>query len=166
MTRLFLAVAVRLYNYEQIKKEFGIFLEGKWREEEHLHVTIAFLGQQFEPDTLLEKLSGFDFSFEPSELTAFDYFAKSRVFVASTQNSTLQSLYERLGNLLGLEYADLKPHVTLMRVKKITDSDLFFDRLTSVPAEPVGLLESRVILYKSVLSSDGAVYQPLQEWLV
>lgn len=164
MTRLFLAVSVRLYNYQRIRQEFSPLLQGKWREEEDLHVTIAFLGQRFEPDTLLDKLSGFEWSFEVSELTRFDYFSKSRVFVATTQNTSFQRLYECLQPLLDLENANLNPHVTLMRVKKIAGPDLFFDRLAASPAEPVGILESRIILYQSILRSEGAIYKPLKEW--
>jgi len=43
INRLFLAIPVTLYSYEQIKKEFNELLQGEWREEDHLHVTIAFL---------------------------------------------------------------------------------------------------------------------------
>lgn len=164
MTRLFLAVPVRLYNYGQIQKDFANILEGKWRDEEHLHVTITFLGKNFEPDALIEQLSSFDWSFHVSELTTFDYFDKSRVLVALTQNSSLNRLYERLQPLLGLEDSTLFPHVTLIRVKKITDTDLFFKRLQTSQAKTIGILESKVALYQSTLHSDGARYEVLQEW--
>jgi 2'-5' RNA ligase len=164
LTRLFLAVPVRLYNYGQIQKDFAHILEGKWRDEEHLHVTIAFLGKNFEPGALIEQLSSFDWSFHVSELTTFDYFDKSRVLVALTQNSSLNRLYERLQSLLGLEDSTLFPHVTLIRVKKITDTDLFFKRLQTSQAKTIGILESKVALYQSTLHSDGARYEVLQEW--
>jgi len=164
LTRLFLAIPILLYNYGKIREEFGTLLEGKWRDEEHLHVTIAFLGKNFEPDALTEQLSSFDWSFHVSELTTFDYFDKSRVFVALTQNPSLQRLYERLQPLLGLEDSTLFPHVTLIRVKKITDTNLFFDRLKISSTRAIGILESKVALYQSTLHSDGARYEVLQEW--
>jgi len=166
INRLFLAIPVTLYSYEQIKKEFNELLQGEWREEDHLHVTIAFLGQRFQPDMMIEKLSQFDWSFELSKLTKFDYFSKSRVFVATTHNPGLQRLYGRLEMLLGLEYADLNPHATLMRVKKIVDAEAFSNLLKTAPIEPIGILKSKVILYSSVLQNDGAIYEPLQEWLI
>lgn len=138
-------------------------MEGKWREEEFLHITIAFLGQYSQPDSVLEKLSRFDGSFDISELTTFDYFHKSRVLVALTHNPTLQLLYERLKPLLNLENTLLVPHVTLMRVKKIND-DLFFNRLKTPSSEAIGVLQSKMVLYQSILHRDGAKYEALQEW--
>ncbi|HEX5670954.1 MAG TPA: RNA 2',3'-cyclic phosphodiesterase [Sulfuricurvum sp.] len=164
MTRLFLAVPIRLYNYKKIKKMYGCLLEGKWKEEKSLHVTIAFLGSSLEPDVVCKSLSTFDCSFTVSELTTFDYFQKSRVFVAVTQNPTLQSLYQRLQKLLELEDTELTPHATLMRVKKITDNDLFFKKLETSQAEKIGILEPKVALYQSTLHSDGARYEVLGEW--
>lgn len=164
MTRLFLAVPVRLYNYEEIKKSFGPLLEGRWRDEKSLHVTIAFLGNSMEPAVVCKKLSTFDCSFAVSELTTFDYYQKSRVFVTVTQNPTLQNLYERLQKLLELEDTELTPHATLMRVKKITDNDLFFKRLETSQSRTIGILEPKVALYQSTLHSDGARYEVLQEW--
>ncbi|HEX5710983.1 MAG TPA: hypothetical protein VFX68_06510 [Sulfuricurvum sp.] len=164
--RLFLAIPVRLYDYGEIKKEFATLLDGQWRAEEHLHVTIAFLGNHFEPNVLIEKLLFFNWSFDVSELTTFDYFQKSRVFVTTTQNPTLQKLYERLQSLLALDDSILTPHATLMRVKKITDTDLFFERINTVSSEAVGILESKVVLYQSSLHADGVRYEILQEWPV
>lgn len=162
--RLFIAIPVRLYNYGKIKEQFGTLVEGRWREEEFLHITIAFLSQYSDPDVLLEKLSRFDCSFDISELTTYDYFHQSRVFVALTHNPTLQQLYERLKPLLNLEDTLLVPHVTLMRVKKIDDNYLFFERLKTAPSEAIGVLQSKLVLYQSILHSDGARYEAIQEW--
>ncbi|MDD2266293.1 hypothetical protein [Sulfuricurvum sp.] len=163
--RLFLAVPVRLYSYEQIKHDFSHYLEGKWRDEEHLHVTVAFLGKQFSADVLIEKLSSFKWSFEVSELSRFDYFSNSRVFVATTQNPTLQHLYDKLALVLGLEKIKLNPHMTMMRVKHIQDSSAFSAKLTSVPA-PIGVLEPKIILFQSHLYPTGAEYESLKEWIL
>lgn len=162
--RLFLAVPVRLYHYEQIKKDFSPLLKGRWREEEHLHATIAFLGNRFNPDHLIEKLSGFEYSFDISEISALDYFAESRVFVATFYNPTLQNLYEKLAPLLGLASRELRPHVTLMRVKSILDAPAFFKLSAAASAAPIGVLEPKVALYQSHLSPEGARYEILKEW--
>lgn len=162
--RLFLAVPVRLYDYPLIRREFGPFLEGRWRDEESLHVTIAFLGKRFRPEEVVSALETFEWSFEPSELRGLDYFTRSRVFVAMTENPSLQSMYERLSPLLGLESSILKPHVTLMRVKGFNDSDGFYRLLQKSPPQPLGILEPRVILYRSLLLPEGAQYHPIKEW--
>lgn len=164
MNRLFLAVPVRLYHYEQIKKDFSPFIEGRWREEEQLHVTIAFLGNRFEPEYLIKKFSGFKYSFDISEVSALDYFADSRVFVATSHNPSLQNLYEKLAPLLGLGSMELRPHVTLMRVKNIFDAPVFFKLLATTPTAPIGVLEPKVVLYQSHLFPAGARYEILKEW--
>lgn len=162
--RLFLAVPVRLYDYPRIRHEFDPLLQGRWRDEETLHITVAFLGKRFAAEEVIASLEGFDCSFEPSELAELDYFARSRVFVATTQNPTLQALYDRLSPLLGLESALLKPHATLMRVKALNDAEAFYLRLNTPPPEPLGVLEPKVILYRSILYPEGARYHPLKEW--
>jgi len=164
MNRLFLAVPVRLYDYVKIRSDFSPLLEGRWRDEEHLHVTIAFLGERFNADELIEKLSHFQFTFTVSELTRFDYFANSRVFVATTHNPALQHLYNQLVPLLGLEPIVLHPHVTLIRVKNIVEPSAFFSRLEKSPAKAMGILEPKIALYQSHLYPTGSQYEILKEW--
>lgn len=163
-SRLFIAIPVRLYDYRQIQRDFSPFLKGKWRDEETLHVTIAFLGARFNAEKTIATLDAFDWSFELTELTAWDYFAQSRVFVATTHNPTLQNLYDRLAPLLSLERALLAPHVTLMRVKGFKDAEEFSRRLKIPPPQPLGWLEPKVILYESIILPQGAHYRPLKEW--
>lgn len=164
--RLFLAVPVRLYDYPSIRRDFGPLLNGRWREEKTLHVTIAFLGKRVDPDTVARAVNRVECGFEPSELTGWDYFKRSRVFVATTENPTLQLLYERLAPLLGLDNILLRPHVTLMRVKGFADASGFYRLLDLPPRQPLGVLEPRVVLYRSVLHPEGAQYDPIQEWPV
>ncbi|ADR33740.1 Phosphoesterase HXTX [Sulfuricurvum kujiense DSM 16994] len=164
MNRLFLAVPVRLYDYEKIRSDFSPLLEGRWRDEKHLHITIAFLGERFNADELIEKLSHFQFTFTVSELTRFDYFANSRVFVTTTYNPTLQHLYDQLASLLGLEHVVLNPHVTLMRVKNIVEPSAFFNCLEGSSQTPIGILEPKIALYQSHLYPTGAQYEILKKW--
>jgi 2'-5' RNA ligase len=164
VSRLFLGIPVRLYHYERIQNEFAPLLEGRWRDERQLHVTIAFLGGRYTAEELIERLAPVDWSFEISELTRFDYFSGSRVFVVTTVNPSLQRLYDRLEPLLALQHADLRPHVTLMRVKKINDAAAFTNRLQHPPDTPLGMLEPKIILYKSELHPQGSTYTPVAEW--
>ncbi len=162
--RLFLAIPVRLYDYSAIRRDFGPTLQGRWREEETLHVTLAFLGKRFVCEEIVDTLATMEWTFEPSDLEGWDYFSRSRVFVATTENPTLQRLYERLAPPLELQNAVLRPHVTLMRVKGFTDEEGFFRRLLQPPQRPLGRLEPRVVLYRSILRPEGAQYQSLKEW--
>jgi len=164
MNRLFLAIPVHLYDYPKIRHDFDPFLEGRWREEATLHVTIAFLGKRFNAADVIEKVDAFPWAFELSKLEGWDYFTQSRVFVATTYNPSLQTLYDRLSPLLELESTLLNPHVTLMRVKGFKDTEAFFRTQKEPSPDALGYLKPKVILYRSILHPYGAEYQPLKEW--
>ncbi len=162
--RLFLAVPVRLYDFPQIRVQFDPLIAGRWRDESGLHVTIAFSGERFSPDAVVSALEGLECSFDPSLLGGWDYFPRSRVFVATTSNSSLQSLHDRLVPRLDLPEKLLNPHVTLMRVRTFTDREAFDAALRLPPPHPLGELEPRMVLYRSDLHPGGAVYTPLHTW--
>ena len=162
--RLFIAVPVRLYRYETIRREYGPVLEGRWREESTLHVTVAFLGNAFEPSELMERLEPFSWEFTPTELDTLEYFSSSRVFVATTINPSLQRMRDRLEAVLGLPHEQLRPHATLMRVKRISDKETFLSSLPKSFPEALGILEPKVSLYESRLTPEGARYTVRKEW--
>lgn len=162
--RLFIAIPVRLYDYRAIQHTFESCLRGRWRDEETLHVTLAFLGSRLSADAVIAALEEFEWSFTPSALTGWDYFERSRVFVLTSDTPSLQPLYARLAPLLGLEDTLLAPHVTLMRVKGFSERESFLHRLQTPPSQALGMLEPKVILYRSRLSPQGAQYLPLKVW--
>lgn len=164
MNRLFLAIPVRLYGYEQIRNDFSPLLQGRWRDEATLHVTLAFLGSRFSEEEVIETVQTLERSFELSELIRFDYFSASRVFVALTENPSLQRFYDRLVPALNLEAQLLRPHVTLMRVKGFSDAEAFARKISAPPEHPIGVMEPSLILYRSLLLPQGAVYEKRKEW--
>lgn len=161
--RLFLAAPVRLYDYENLRASFSPLLQGRWRDEKTLHATVAFLGSQFDADTLIERLEGFDCSFTPSSFDRFGYFSNSRVFVALSDNSSFQQLRNRLATTLALTHESLRPHVTLMRVKSMFN-DPFESLLKTPPSSPLGVMEPCIALYRSTLLPEGAQYTIIREW--
>ena len=56
--RLFIASPVILSHYDVIKNDFEGIVEGKWVEEENLHLTWVFLGDVPNPQPVIEKLQG------------------------------------------------------------------------------------------------------------
>lgn len=162
--RLFIAIPVTLENHPEIIEAFSPLLQGRWRETTTLHVTLAFLGERFTPEEIIQKTAGIDWTFEPSVPEHYDYFSKSRVFVVLTRNPSLQKLRETLESALELQHQSLNPHVTLMRVKKIAELESFQTQMDTPSVYPKGILENRVVLYRSILSNTGAYYEPLFEW--
>ncbi|MEN8727670.1 MAG: 2'-5' RNA ligase family protein [Sulfurovum sp.] len=54
--RLFIASPVILDDYASIKEDFKDIIEGKWVEEQNLHLTWVFLGDMEDERAVIEKL--------------------------------------------------------------------------------------------------------------
>ncbi|HEX5624030.1 MAG TPA: 2'-5' RNA ligase family protein [Sulfuricurvum sp.] len=164
MPRLFLAVPVRLYNYETIRNEIHPYVQGRWVADHQLHLTVAFFGKRFTLQELLKRLEGIEFTFIPSELQRLEYLSGSGILAAMTDNPTLQNLYEHIAAVTELPITPMQWHVTLIRIKRIVDPENFSARLAALRITPIGKLESKIVLYHSELSPEGAKYTPLKEW--
>ncbi|MDY0195594.1 MAG: 2'-5' RNA ligase family protein, partial [Sulfurovaceae bacterium] len=55
--RLFIASPIILDDYASIKEDFKGIIEGKWTQEDHLHLTWVFLGEVKEIEPIIDKLS-------------------------------------------------------------------------------------------------------------
>ncbi len=166
MSRLFIAVPVTLYDYSDIQSQFDPLLAGRWRDEATLHCTLAFLGDHFTSQEVIRRMNEIALEFVTSDLSGWDYFSGSRVFVLTTVNASLQTLRNQLQTALELPCETLVPHVTLMRVKHLNDLDLFQKKIQSPPLSSLGRLQPKIVLYQSTVLPQGAYYETVQEWLV
>ncbi len=135
---------------------------------ESLHVTLVFLGYQYERD--VERIAELAFAepFEPVQLQAEDVQPLPRLFALSLadRGSVLArwqgGLSERLhgARLYEPEKRPFWPHVTLARAKRGKKP-----RGIAIPALPDELTApfeaGELILYRSTLHPQGAVYEPL-----
>lgn len=165
MKRLFIAIPVTLYDYPAVQSSFAPLIDGRWRDEATLHVTLAFLGERYEADTVIKRMEGIDRTFEISDIDSWGYFTASRIFFAATTNPSLQRLRDTLENNLGLSHEILVPHVTLMRVKQFKEQETFFRSIQIPPPSPLGSLQSKVVLYESIPSREGSHYHPVAKWM-
>ena len=53
--RLFIASPIILDDYASIQEDFKDIIEGKWVEEENLHLTWVFLGEMKDERAVVEK---------------------------------------------------------------------------------------------------------------
>ena len=166
MSRLFIAVPVTLYDYSDIRSQFDPLLSGRWRDEATLHCTLAFLGDHFTYQEVIRRINETPLEFIPNELSGWEYFSNSRVFVLTTVNPSLQTLRDRLETALALPCEILVPHVTLMRVKRLNDLDTFEKKIQSSPLVSLGRLQPKIVLYQSTVLPQGARYETVHEWLV
>lgn len=59
---------------------------------------------------------------------------------------------------------DFHPHITLFRVKFIKDKHLFLDATSKIVIPKIISRIDSFILYKSILTPDGSVYEALREY--
>jgi 2'-5' RNA ligase len=176
MIRAFFAIALdddikqQLFTAGTRLKE-RLNLSVKWVKENHLHLTLRFLGN-IEPSQLelliqdlsgLEELPSFQLSF--SDLIAFPQ-QKPRVIGMGIQESVpLDNLVHCISqNLdeLGLDSENriFLPHITLGRIAKPRRKSLQLDYLELPKIQHV----ASVTLFQSQLSPEGSIYSVLHQF--
>jgi len=159
--RLFIASPVILNNYIAIQNDFEGIIEGKWVEEENLHLTWVFLGEVEDPRPVMERVKALSMMKEAVEVGELGYFGRPpRVFFAKAE---AKQLYEKAREFreAGFDLYRFKPHVTLCRIKKIHDYRAYKERLKHYREQPLGSILPQIHLYRSELTHSGAVHTPL-----
>jgi len=159
--RLFIASPVILDNYESIKKDFEHIIEGKWIEEENLHLTWVFLGDTQDPKPVLKKLEKLTPLKSEVDVAELGYFGRPpRVFFAKAESKMLYDKAKAFKEA-GFELYRFKPHITLCRINKIHDYRAYKEVLKSYREKHLGIILPQIDLYKSVLKETGAVHTKL-----
>lgn len=151
----------------------------KWVRSGSLHITIKFLGDQ--PAAMVERaaLAGMElagscppFSISVTGFGAFPNRHKPRVFWLGIQSTPQQPLYqlqsalEELLEPLGFEKENRRfsPHLTLGRVKRAQSFSDLLNFVDDQPFGPVTFEPKELVLMRSILKPQGAVYQPIQKY--
>ncbi len=159
--RLFIASPVILNDYASIKADFDGIIEGKWVEEENLHLTWVFLGEVDDPGPIMEKLR----TIAPLETTVtmaeLGYFGRPpRVFFAKAESKLLYDKAREFKEA-GFDLYRFKPHITLCRIKHIHNYRAYKEVLKSYREKKLGILLPQIHLYKSELTPSGAIHSSL-----
>lgn len=165
-SRIFLAAFATIDEYDELKEELEPYFEGKWVKKKNLHMTFKFLGDVYDINSVIEKLKPLHLHY-PKKQTV--YFKKLRVFHKKilslrSSNKTLYKIQNQIEELLGKKFKkdeNFKPHITLMRIKKIKDKsykDAFEQNEISAK------VDIRVCLLKSKLNPDGVKYKIIREF--
>jgi len=162
--RLFIAAFASIENYKMLKDELDPFFEGKWTKEKNLHMTFKFLGDVYNQEIVIDKLKKLNY---PKKQTVV--FQKLRVFHGNilclrSSNKTLYKIQNQINDILVGDFVKdkkFKPHITLMRVKKIKNTKYKekFDYLRFTAN-----LNLKVCLVESVLNPDGVKYKIIREF--
>ncbi len=157
--RLFIASPVILDDYTSIKEDFKEIIEGKWVEEESLHLTWVFLGEVKEVSTVIEKLKGLSPLEHQTTMKALGYFGRPpKIFFAQSKETLLYNKAREFRDA-GFDLYRFKPHITLCRIKTIHDYKAYKEKLKAYRERSLGVILPEIYLYESTLTSKGAQYR-------
>ena len=156
--RLFIASPVILDDYAAIQEDFKGIIEGKWVEEQELHLTWVFLGEVKDESPVIEELQEITPMSETIGIKALGYFGRpSKIFYAKSEEKILYDKAREFRNT-GFDLYRFKPHMTLCRIKTILDYKAYKEKLRSYRERSLGVILPQISLYESTLSSKGAHY--------
>jgi len=156
--RLFIASPIKLDNYTSIQEDFKNIIEGKWVEEENLHLTWVFLGDMKDEKSIIEKLKKMSPLENEVSIEEMGYFGRPpRVLFAKTEEKPLYNKAREFKEA-GFDLYRFKPHITLCRIKTIHDYKAYKEKLKTYREKILGLILPEINLYESRLTSEGAEY--------
>lgn len=177
--RLFIGVSIKSETVELVVK---LWMNEplshsllNWVKPENWHITLFFLGnQQISDITLLQQiieesfLSVSAFNAKLYGVGTFFYKHNPKVLWLGLENiQVMLPPHSRMGELLlqnGFTFSNnpLRPHLTVARIKRLENSTSFQSFLSQNREVSFGSVAiNHVILYESVLTSKGPVYNPL-----
>ena len=166
INRLFLALKAQLYDYDKIKSDFSEVIEGRWIGRDNLHMTVAYFGDRYSVEELLEKLPFLIEPIEELKLDSIGYFKRNKILYAGAESLNLNRISSKIEDELFLNQS--KPfvaHTTVMRVKNIKDENGFRNLLSSYRTIELGIVEPVFELINSQIEHPGgARYEILKRF--
>ena len=156
--RLFIASPVILDDYASIKKDFEGIIEGRWVEEQNLHLTWVFLGDVKDEQPIIDKLQKVSALEQNVAIKALGYFGRPpRVFFARAEEKLLYDKAKEFRDS-GFDLYRFKPHITLCRIKSIRNYKEYKEKLKTYRERSLGIILPKIALYESTLTFSGAQY--------
>lgn len=163
---------------KQIADELQKTIHGvKWVKPGNIHLTLKFLGS-IEKETIEEIKNSLSqiaqetkpFKIKLSSAGVFPDPGRPRVIWIGIEEgknesvSLANAIEERLAPLgIEKESRAFHPHLTLARVKFLKDKNSLKSAFASLKVPPVEMTATKVTLFQSTLSREGAVYSVLHE---
>jgi len=161
--RLFIASPVIIDNYASIKEDFKDIIQGKWVEENKLHITWVFLTEHPTLQDTKEKMASLTNLESEVKIAELGYFGTPpRIFFAKAEQ---KALYEKAREFkaAGFDLYRFKPHITLCRIEKILDYKSYKEKMKTYREKTLGIILPQIILYESKHTSRSMKYQSLYE---
>lgn len=156
--KLFIASPIILDDYASIKEDFKDIIEGKWVEEQNLHLTWVFLGDVEDEKPVIDTLKEISPLERNISIKELGYFGRPpRVFFSKSEEKELYNKAREFRDA-GFDLYRFKPHITLCRIKAIHDYKAYKEELKAYRDKELGLILPEIHLYESTLTSKGAEY--------
>jgi len=181
--RVFVAVEIKSDKLKELQKQFDI---NGVKLTEHFHITLKFFKEISEEDVEKIKTALKTIKFEPFdlELTTLGVFPKFESFASggsiglsdgNSNNSVrviwvgaksegLIKLHKEIEEKLSERFEKdvrFSEHITLGRVKFVSDKQLLLDRIKDSKVEPEKFKIREFKLIKSTLEKEGPVYEDI-----
>ena len=150
----------------------------KWVDSKNIHLTMKFLGETDENkvEAIIESIKSVAAKHKSVDCTinkvnAFPNIKRPKVVWAGLEDINLDKL-EKIASDIDNEMSRLdfekenkkfKSHLTLGRVKDNKDMDELTKYLESYKIQPYDILFDKIVLFKSTLTPQGAIYERLYE---
>ena len=164
--RLFIALKLEDEYFLSLQKQLCYF-KGTFPKD--FHLTLKFLGE-VEDDSAKENLrdiSSKAFTLEAEQFGAFPNMKHAAVlWLGLKENASLNALKQKI-DLALKDFKDdhsFYPHITLARVKYVSDKDKFAEMLSKAIAEKKSFFVDKFILFKAELTAAGHVYSVVEEY--
>jgi len=171
--RLFIAIEIPQEIKDNGKRILETLDDKRLRrvKEEHIHLTVSFLGEidEKEVDGIIARLSGI--AFEPFILKTkgFGFFPSNNririVWFGLEMNENFMQLQKDIRSLFA--YQDkFMPHITIARARNIIidKEEEFAKKLSAITIQEIGFTIDRFALFQSTLTPDGPIHQNLREF--
>ena len=173
--RLFIAIDLP----EEVKKELARlqdnFPEGRLSKPKDFHITLKFLGEvdTGKAESLNAKLSSVKFAKIRASVSGIGFFPNEKsirvIWVGVKPEEQIIQLQKDIDILIGNDFPDdhkFSPHITLARVKYADDTKKFSEAIKKLKIQKHDFEISSFKLKKSTLSSNGPVYEDVEDYPV
>ena len=136
-------------------------VEGNYTRPENLHLTLAFIGDYPDPDTVLEAME--DLRFQPFDLELKGLGSFGELWWAGLEGSeNLEALARQLRRTLAeaaipFDRKSFRPHVTLIRQARYRNDP----RFDSISVQQARMTVDRISLMLSTRGKNGMIYTEL-----